>query len=83
MLQAKFEAYLHKTHASTILNGFYAMATLIGNTLVKTLKRCSNFCKIIILTLSWYKSLSYRNQSTDFQSKSIDWLLYDTDLRHE
>ena len=43
MLQAKFEAYFHKAHASTILNGFYAMATLIGNTLVKTLKRMFQF----------------------------------------
>ena len=34
------------------------------------------------LTLSWRKSLSYRNQSTDLQSKSMDWFLYDTDLRH-
>ena len=25
---------------------------------------------------------SYRNESTDSQSKSIDWFLYDTDLRY-
>ena len=35
------------------------------------------------LILSWRKSLSYRNQSTDFQSKSMDWFLYDRDPRHE
>ena len=29
------------------------------------------------------ESLSYRNQSTDLQSKSMDWLLYDNGLRHE
>ena len=29
------------------------------------------------------KSLSYRNQSTDLQNKSMDWFLYDKDLRHE
>ena len=29
------------------------------------------------------KSLSYRNQSTDLQSKSVDWFLYDKDFRHE
>ena len=33
------------------------------------------------LTHSWRKSLSYRNSSTDLHSKSIDWFLYDTDLR--
>ena len=27
--------------------------------------------------------LSYGNQSIDFQSKSVDWSLYDRDLRHE
>ena len=36
-----------------------------------------------ILTLSWRRSLSYRNQSTDLKSKSIDWFLYDKGLRHE
>ena len=29
------------------------------------------------------ESLSYRNQSTDFFCKSMDWFLYDTNLRHE
>ena len=28
-------------------------------------------------------SLSFRNQSTDLQSKSMEWFLYDTDLRHK
>ena len=27
--------------------------------------------------------LSYRNQSIDLQSKSVDWFLYDNGLRHE
>ena len=31
-----------------------------------------------ILTLSWRRPLSYRNQS-----KSMDWFLYDNGLRHE
>ena len=29
------------------------------------------------LTLSWRRPLSYRNQSIDLQSKSMDWFLYD------
>ena len=29
------------------------------------------------------RSLSYRNQSIDLQSKSMDWFLYDRDLYHE
>ena len=35
------------------------------------------------LTLSWRRLLSYRNQSIDLQSKSVDWFLYDNGLRHE
>ena len=29
------------------------------------------------------RPLPYRNQSTDLQSKSVDWFLYYNDLRHE
>ena len=36
-----------------------------------------------MLTLSWRRSLSYRNQSTDLQSNSLDRFLYDSDLRHK
>ena len=35
------------------------------------------------ITLLWRRSLSYRNQSIDLQSKSMDLFLYDRDLRHE
>ena len=35
------------------------------------------------LTLSWPGPLSYRNQSIDLQSKSMDWFLYDNGPRHE
>ena len=36
-----------------------------------------------LLTLSGQRSLSYRNQSIDLLCKSMDWFLYDKDLRHE
>ena len=36
-----------------------------------------------LLALSWRRPLSYRNQSTDLRSKSMDWFLYDNGLRHE
>ena len=39
--------------------------------------------EIGVSTLSWQSSLSYRNQSTDLQSKSMDWFLYDRELHHE
>ena len=35
------------------------------------------------LILSWQRRLSYRSQSIDLQSKSVDWFLYDNGLRHE
>ena len=34
-------------------------------------------------TLSWRRPLSYRNQSIDLRSKSMDWFLYDNGLSHE
>ena len=37
----------------------------------------------VTLILSWLMPLSYRNQSIDLQSKSMDWFLYDNGLRHE
>ena len=45
------------------------------------------FVKIVngwkLLTISWRRPLSYRNQSFDLQRKSMDWFLYDNSLRHE
>ena len=35
------------------------------------------------LTLSWRRSLPYRNQSIDLFYESVDWFLHDRDLRHE
>ena len=33
--------------------------------------------------ISWRRSLSYRSQSIDLQSKSKDWFLYDRELSHK
>ena len=35
------------------------------------------------LTISWRRLLSYRNQSIDLPSKSMDWFLNDNGLCHE
>ena len=35
------------------------------------------------LTLSRWRSVSYRNQSIDLLCKSVGWFLYDISLRHE
>ena len=35
------------------------------------------------LSISWWMSLSYRNQSIDLQNKSMEWFLYDRDVPHE
>ena len=43
-------------------------------------------CSFVVkgdLTLLCRKPLSYKNQSIDLESKSIDWFLYDTNLSHE
>ena len=36
-----------------------------------------------LLTLSWRRPISYRNQSADLLCKSMDWFLYDDGLQHE
>ena len=36
-----------------------------------------------LLTLSRWRPISYRNQSIDLQSKSMDWFLYDIGLHRE
>ena len=36
-----------------------------------------------LLTLLWQKAISYRNQSIDLIYKSMEWFLYDRDIRHE
>ena len=38
---------------------------------------------ISYITLSWRRPLSYRNQSIDLRSKSMDWFLYDNGRLHE
>ena len=47
------------------------------------LNRVVNMSLSLIITLSWQTSLSFRNQSIDLLSKSMNWFLYDKDLRHE
>ena len=41
------------------------------------------FVRQLRLTLSWRRPLSYKNQSIDLQSKSMDCFLYDIGLHHE
>ena len=43
----------------------------------------SKYPRRMLLTLSWWRLLSYRNQSIGLQSKSMDWSLYDNNLHHE
>ena len=42
-----------------------------------------SFLSPIILTLSWRRSLLYRNHSIDLLSKLTDWFLYDRGYHHE
>ena len=49
----------------------------------KIFKVCLTILGCYALTLSWRRSLSYRNYSIDPQSKSMDWCRYYGDLRHE
>ena len=44
---------------------------------------CSHNETIFVWPLSWRRPLSYRKQSIDLRSKSVDWFLYDNGLRHK
>ena len=55
---------------------FDIMVTLVPNSLVNQTQ------VFVLLTLSWRRPLSYRNQSIDLLRKSVDWFLYDNGLRH-
>ena len=50
-------------------------------TTLRTDSRCMRMKSV--LYLSWQRSLLYRNQSIDLQNKSVGWLLYGKNLRHE
>ena len=77
------------TQISVILNPikiFSIMLALIDSklfTLNNFLRFPHLFHNRAVLTLSWWRPLSYRSQSTDLQSKLMDWFLYDWDLLHE
>ena len=45
------------------------------NTFLKNINRLQLWYSLTLLTLSWRKPLSYRNQPIDLQSKSMNWFL--------
>ena len=85
--------YLHWACVTRISGNFPAKKMLFDITRIRwkspNLKTLSmmykNFVKTwhISLTLSWQRTLSCRNQSINLHSKSMDWSIYDKDLRHE
>ena len=72
---------------------FYYRATAVATSTSKTfvrrsLRHLNVLCTCIksfelCWTPSWRRSLWYRNQSIDLQSKSIGWLLYNRVFRHK
>ena len=77
------ESYcLRKLYQGPSLQELITFSNLICNNKKRlawiTLSRCLTW-----LTLSWWRQLSYRNQSIDLLRKSMDWFLYDSDLHYE
>ena len=66
---------------------FYSVSLCIQSECEKLRTRGNSlfghFSVVFTLTLSWCRSLSYRNQSINLQKKSMSWFLYDGQLRHE
>ena len=48
-----------------------------------TSHKCLNSDTAILFNSLWWRSLSYRNQSINSQSNSMDWFLYNRELHHE
>ena len=80
-VSCKFAAYFQNT--------FFREHLWVAASAYHSLSKCIMSQKIVQyninahLTLSWRRPLSYRNQSTDLRSKSMDWFLNDNGLRHE
>ena len=91
----KFLKTLQFSQGNTCVGGFFKKslkprrkAPVLECLLIKLIeKRLQHRCFSVkfarFLTLSRRMPLSYRNQSIDLQSKSVDWFLYNNDLRHE
>ena len=59
----------------------YENYTVLREIFWRIIRKWKNFFGLhFTLTLSWRRSLSHRNQFID---TSMDWFLYDKDLRHE
>ena len=67
------------------INFFMTEASVHWLKTIKMIKKCKVMVlsNLYVLTLSWWRTLSYRNQSIDLPCKSRDWFLYDGALRHE
>ena len=81
------EVFLRKRCSENMQQIFYLLFDLFYQQLVPAATTLQIFLykywKSLLLTLSWWRPLSYRNQSIDLLGKSMDWFLYDSSLRHE
>ena len=74
--QRKRQCFLSKRRLNII---FLQLAKMNSSALPMVALPTCRMC----LSLSWRRLLSYRNQSIDLQSKSMDWFLCDNGLRPE
>ena len=84
----KFGQFISYYKAKRFIKKFYKNASSSSFCACKELSRTSVgnwkfWSKLLVLTLLWRRSLSYRNQSIDLLCKSMDWFLDDNGLRHE
>ena len=78
-INEKVAKFLRKEQTSQVNNSKTLWIKNVGYCFYKK----PNIFIDVHLAHSWRKSLSYRNQCTDMQSKSMDWFLCDRDLPHE
>ena len=75
-----------KKNRKVVTNKFtpFTLVVNFGSVLIISTKYRNHTVEVSdLLTLSRRRPLSYRNQSIDLRSKSIDWFLYDNGLRLE
>ena len=74
---------MSKAYFEDINNVWFVAIRVIGMFTAARAKTIHSLRKLLVLTFSWQRPVSYRNQSIDLLCKSTDWFLYDNGLRHE
>ena len=80
-LNTRFKLNIYDTFMNAVVPSNLRLVSKGIKTLIYFGLLFVSFGLLLFSTFSWRRSLSYRNQSFDFQNKSMDWFLFDRNLR--